>query len=56
MKLVVNILDNELFSSKARINFNKNKIGHVVKLMCFFLTLFNEHVLLSKVCFWSRKV
>ena len=31
MKLVVNILDNELCSSKARINFNRNKIGHVVK-------------------------
>ena len=28
MKLVVNILDNELCSSKARINFNRNKIGH----------------------------
>ena len=47
MKLVVNILDNELCSSKARINFNRNKIGHVVKLMCFFLTLFNGHVVLS---------
>ena len=33
MKLVVNILDNELCSLKARINFNRNKIGHVVKLM-----------------------
>ena len=33
MKLVVNIFDNELCSSKARINFNINKIGHVVKLM-----------------------
>ena len=31
MKLVVNILDNELWSSKARINFSK-EIGHVVKL------------------------
>ena len=35
MKLVVNILDNELCSSKAIINFNRNKIGLVVKLMCF---------------------
>ena len=35
MNLVVNILDNELCSSKARINLNRNKIGHVVKLMCF---------------------
>ena len=33
MKLVVNILDNELCSSKARINFNRNKIGHVLKLV-----------------------
>ena len=40
MKLVVNIVYNESCSSKARINFNRNKIGHVVKLMCFFLTLF----------------
>ena len=40
MKLVVNILDNELCSSKARINFNRNKIGHVVKLMRFFLENF----------------
>ena len=39
MNLVVNILDNELCSSKARINFNRNKTGHVVKLMCFFLKL-----------------
>ena len=31
MKLVVNILDNELWSSKATINFSK-KISHVVKL------------------------
>ena len=43
MKLVVNILDNVLCSSKARINFNRNKIGHVVKLKCFFLTLVNRH-------------
>ena len=50
MKFVVNILDNELCSSKARINFNRNKIDHVVKLMCFFLTLFNGHVVLSD---WS---
>ena len=35
MKLVVNILDNELCSSKAGINFNRNKIGHFVKLMFF---------------------
>ena len=35
MKLVVNILDNELCSSKARINFNRNTVGNVVKLMCF---------------------
>ena len=35
MKLVVNILDNELCSLKARINFNRNKIVHVVKLMRF---------------------
>ena len=35
MKLVLNILDNELCSLKARINFNRNKIIHVVKLMCF---------------------
>ena len=35
MKLVVNVLANELSSSKARINLNRNKIGHVVKLMCF---------------------
>ena len=40
MKLVVNILDNELCSSKARINFNRNKIGRVVKLMRFFLENF----------------
>ena len=38
MKLVVNILDYELWSSKARINFSK-KIGHVVKLMFFFLNI-----------------
>ena len=44
MKLVVKILDNELCSSKVKINFIRNKIGHVVKLMCFFLTLFNGHV------------
>ena len=42
MKLVVNILDNELCSSKVRINFNRNKIGHVVKLMCFFYTSQNS--------------
>ena len=47
MKLVFNILDNELCSSKARINFNRNKIGHVVKLMRFFLTLFNGRAVLS---------
>ena len=35
MKLVVNIFDNALCSWKARINFNRNKNGHVVKLMCF---------------------
>ena len=35
MKSVVNILDNELCSSKARINFNRNKIGHVVNLCVF---------------------
>ena len=35
MKLAVNILENELCSSKARVNFNRNKIGHVVKLTCF---------------------
>ena len=35
MKLVVNIPDNELYSSKARINLNRNKIGHGVKVMCF---------------------
>ena len=54
MKLVVNILDNELCSSKARINFNRNKIGHVLKLM-FFLTLFNGHVVLSMIseCYTS---
>ena len=40
MNLVVNFLDNELCSSKARISFNRNKIGHVVKLMCFFLTFY----------------
>ena len=39
MTLVVNILDNELRSSKARINFSK-KIGHVVKLMFVFLNIF----------------
>ena len=49
MNLVVNFLDNELCSSKARINFNRNKIGHVVKLLCFFLTLFNGHVVLSMI-------
>ena len=38
MELVVNILDNELCSSKARINFNRNETGHVVKLLCFSLT------------------
>ena len=38
MKLVANILDNELLSLKARINFSK-KIGHVVKLMCVFLKI-----------------
>ena len=38
MKLVVNILDNELWSSKARINFSK-KIGHVVKVMFVFLNI-----------------
>ena len=38
MKLVVNILHNKLWSSKARINFSK-KIGHVVKLMCVFLNI-----------------
>ena len=47
MKLVVNNLDNELCSSKARINSNRNKIGHVVKPIRFFLTLFNGHVVLS---------
>ena len=35
MKLVAKILDNELRSSKTRINFIK-KIGHVVKLMFVF--------------------
>ena len=35
MNLVVNFLDNELYSSKARINLNRNKICHVAKLMCF---------------------
>ena len=35
MKLVVNILDNELCSSKDRKKFSRNKIGHVLKLMCF---------------------
>ena len=55
MKLVVNILENELCNSKARINFNRNKIGHVVKLV-FFLTLFNGHVILSMIvnCFNSK--
>ena len=55
MKLVVNILDNELCSSKAKINFNRNKIGHVVKLV-FFLTLFNGNVVLSMIvnCFNSK--
>ena len=36
MKSVVNSLDNELRSSKARKNFSK-KIGHLVKLMFLFL-------------------
>ena len=35
MKLVANILVNKLCSSKARINFNGNKVGHVVKLIGF---------------------
>ena len=42
MKLVVNILDNELCSSKARITFNRNKIGDVVKLMCLSLPIFRS--------------
>ena len=45
MKLVVNILDNELRSSKARINFcKKKKIGHVVKLMFVFLNMISSVV------------
>ena len=48
MKLVVNILDNELCSSKLGIHFNRNKIGHDVKLV-FFLTLFNGHVILFMI-------